>query len=390
MKITFSKNGLLYILYTLVFFMPDFIKNIGLDKVEYIFILYFLLLMLSKKYYPQNFIVNIMMFYHVYIFLITLLNGGSLDFIFIFIKNVAYIMIFDFMISKKKEEVLSCIMGILLLYCTIDLLSLIIYPDGIYQTELVWNQWSTSVNAIWFFGGKNGRWFYYAIVINIVLYKHCINKSKRLSRCFLLAAVASVLSAYLEQSATSIVVLIIMSIGIYIALNNQKFISIRFEILPMIIAYFIMQICIFFGQTFFLTYFVQSILHRSMTFSNRTFIWAKAIMEFLKNPILGKGYIGYLEAREIFGSLTYNHAHNQWLQVLLNGGVSLFLVFLYMFINIAKNINKVNNQAKRIGLSLVLLSVLINMIFEVPFTNAASWIILYLINSMAKGLKKSN
>ena len=146
-----------------------------------------------------------------------------------------------------------------------------------------------------------------------------------------------------------------------------------------LIVYFVILILILTGSTFFLRYIVESVFHKTITFSNRTIVWQRVILQIIDRPIFGSGYINYQVARDLLGSLTYNHAHNQWLQILWNGGLCLLLIFLIFIYEIAHKINSIHNKRKCLGVSLIFLAVLINMIFEVHFGLLPIWVLLYII-----------
>lgn len=90
----------------------------------------------------------------------------------------------------------------------------------------------------------------------------------------------------------------------------------------------------------FVQFFVEKILHKTITFTGRTEIWAKAIIAFRKSPIVGYG-VGAQVVTYING-INVNE-HNQILHILIEGGVVALILFILSVIIFIKNIRLIQN-----------------------------------------------
>lgn len=76
-------------------------------------------------------------------------------------------------------------------------------------------------------------------------------------------------------------------------------------------------------------YIVVDVLHKDLTFTNRTYMWEAGINLFLKSPIWGWGYPDSNWYRANMESLAIG-PHNFLLSILVNGGVLLFFLYVYI------------------------------------------------------------
>ena len=86
------------------------------------------------------------------------------------------------------------------------------------------------------------------------------------------------------------------------------------------------------------------LFNKGTTLSGRTVIWSEAISKIAKSPILG---YGTLEEGAFFKVGTYTwYAHNQYLDLWLQGGI----LCLFMFMAIVIFLNKTNKSSCKIGM----------------------------------------
>ncbi len=76
-------------------------------------------------------------------------------------------------------------------------------------------------------------------------------------------------------------------------------------------------------------FFIEGVLHKGLSFTGRTDIWDKAIAMFLKSPFLGYGIAQSGKVYRI-SKHKYYHAHNVFLEILVEGGVFSLTAFLLM------------------------------------------------------------
>ncbi len=91
--------------------------------------------------------------------------------------------------------------------------------------------------------------------------------------------------------------------------------------------------------------FIEKILGRSTTFTNRIFIWAKAIQSIAEKPIIGHGYRPVLVLDSGFQAI---HAHNQLLQVLNARGIIGMVLFALFHVILCIKVDKSRNTFERL------------------------------------------
>lgn len=81
----------------------------------------------------------------------------------------------------------------------------------------------------------------------------------------------------------------------------------------------------------------------------------------------------------VLGSLSFNQAHNEWLQCLWQGGIILFVILVLLLITIAGKINRIQHRNLRFMCCMFFISVFIEMAFEVWLGLVFTWLMLLLI-----------
>jgi len=76
-------------------------------------------------------------------------------------------------------------------------------------------------------------------------------------------------------------------------------------------------------------FFIEKVLHKSVTFTDRTYIWSEAIRMIKEKPFIGHGFRPEVHANNQYGTI-FIHSHNQLLQRLnATGVIGLLLFFVF-------------------------------------------------------------
>ena len=132
-------------------------------------------------------------------------------------------------------------------------------------------------------------------------------------------------------------------------------------------------------MTGFLGSIVHTLFNKDLTFSNRTIAWGNAVTNIMQRPFTGTGILTSNEMKSVLGSLSFNQAHNEWLQCLWQGGIILFVILVLLLITIARKINRIQNRNLRFMCCMFFISVFIEMAFEVWLGIVFTWLMLLLI-----------
>ena len=367
MKTRVSTLNLLFFIYSFFMIWPVYFSNIFIIILNNLLAVVGVLFLVSKKYIPQK-LINVFALYYVVLIGITFYSHtdmATINIITSYSKLVVYLMVVDYMFTKLNSRAVEILYIVISILVFIDIISLILFPKGLLQTEYVWTQWTTTYDPVWFLGSNNNRIFYYIIlnILTIWKYNEKLLTKRRVFFVFFIETVA----ICIERSSTSIVAMLLMDIAVCLFIVKKRFTKIRVNIYMAI--YIIFEIILIAGSILFLKSLVGSIFHKDLTFSGRTIIWQQILFMIAQKPFFGWGYVGGEKMSTILGSQVFTSAHNQWLNFLFQGGIVLFSVALILFIIEISTIKRQKNNKNVFITTFFLISLLIEMLFEAQFNS---------------------
>lgn len=319
---------------------------------------YLLLYTLRKKLVNYQ-LIFIFTLYYGFLFFSTILNSGSIGDWFQEVLTTYLVILWMHTASQKGAK--PCLRMLMLVFeflIYVNMVTVLLYPSGLYQ----------SVDAVvsarygWFLGHQSLFSMYAGPAICVAAMR-LNNEDSILQKVrSLLLIVACVVQTFILGSANNLICLLVIALGtVIMSVFNMKEFPIKTAFIG--VATLVLVICVF-QATSFMEPFVVNYLHRSMTFTDRTFIWEKAIIYIKDNFFLGCGVQNDEMMRTILG---VGHAHNQYLQCFLIGGVFLLGTFIAICYKAFNNIRPyAYTFAGRVMVSTVV-ALLIQMIFEVYF-----------------------
>ncbi len=282
-----------------------------------------------KKYYLQIIVLQCL-------FLSTLLiamfvNGDSARSIIYFVRTYIPIITFIIMLNRVKDnrrnDFITVIHHIIMLYVYLNGLLLLLFPNGIFQsyTERVdvagWKLYQRC-NLL----GVDNRLcivFISAIVICEIYYS--INKLSFVTKW--IGYGVMLLQEVFVWSGSGILALslmIILVIIIQYKKEKPKLEFIQYQNAVIVYLLFFVSICLL-NMVSLWAPIIVGFLGKDMTFTNRTYIWEIAIKQILKSPIIG---YGKCDTRDyILFAGYYWYAHNLILDIILQGGIIALLSF---------------------------------------------------------------
>ena len=120
--------------------------------------------------------------------------------------------------------------------------------------------------------------------------------------------------------------------------------------------------------------FVVNVLHKSITFSGRTYLWEHGLNMIKKSPLLGYGGY-YVEGRSYLSNFRLYPVHTTYLQILVDGGLILFSQFMYIIIRTFKKLN----QYKKNNISQIFLAGLIGIGMSYTFEQSGLYHLMIII-----------
>ena len=375
-------STLFMIIYCFVMFVPSYFSNVGIKLLSNLMMIAAAFFLIRHKYKPNKFIVltGIYMLYLIVITYINRTNAADIHLIISHCKIFLFLSVFDYMLKNKQENTVNIMFYILLLFVCLDFFSIILFPNGLYQTSLIWNEWTTSYEAQWIYGNKNNRIYWYIMLLMTAWERYVIKGKSR--ACPTVIAIGTIVTMMLVKSSTATTVAILVSIykkkEIRFSINSYLLVGICTVVTILILA----------GSTGFLKIVVEGIFHKDMTFSNRSQVWQQVLLLIAQKPFWGWGIVNDKTATGLLGSLTYVNAHNQFLNCFWQGGIVLICILGGIILCTARNINAIVSDRYKLVFECVLVGLMIDMMFEVIMGTTATWGCLLLLNSIHLFLKK--
>lgn len=161
---------------------------------------------------------------------------------------------------------------------------------------------------------------------------------------------------------------------------------IKYKTLIYIAASIFILICVF--QIVLFSGFIENFLHKSLTFTGRTYLWSQALDRFKGSWLYGYGVYTSLDViYTIPGKLALYSAHNMILQFASWGGIILLISFIGILFS-ARRIYQIFYGCKYLWLSIF--SILIFFMFETLTAVPLFWISLSLLQNMNVFIKESS
>lgn len=261
----------------------------------------------------------------------TLIHSGSITKYFGFVfDSLGIVYVIKNICSKYREYFFLALRLLIRLIIYLNLFLLLIFPDGIFVGH------SMNMAVRYNFLGMDNQAA--AIIITFMAILIALDKlDKRSSMLILLDVIAIITSLMLLWCATAIVGgMVFISILCYRRFLKGT-ISLKTGLILITIAFFLI---VFFRIYELMSFIIVDVLGKNMGLSGRIELWSSAIRTWLEYPVLGHG-IQQTELLVYFSIMNdYRHAHNQFLQILINGGVVYMLAFIYMLIRVERKIDK--------------------------------------------------
>lgn len=264
----------------------------------------------------------------------SLLRTTDIFFYLIKIMSKPYLIVLFIDSNFNNEDKMNSILEIwkkyLSLICIIDLITIIIFPNGMYKDN------NYSIN--WFLGYKTARMVYswaLLFIISYIEYNKTKNNKEKLSKSTIFIFIICIYSAFMSQASAASTALLLYSVLIYITnLSNRhnnklyNFLSPKKILIYCGIIYFLVMSI---ESNPYIQNFVISVFNKSTTLSNRTGIWKNCISFYMQSPIFGKGIFTTTEYIEISKYFLGTNAHNFLLTLLISGGFIGLILYTRMF-----------------------------------------------------------
>ena len=228
------------------------------------------------------------------------------------------------------------------LYIYLNVLTQILYPNGIYMT-------GSGNGACWFLGYDNWWFiiFYAAFFFAILHYKITGSFIRSIILIFIIHV-----STLITMSGVLLFGVLFMDLMLITGLYKAKIINFK----TICLAALIVNIMLIFSYSSGLVFYIVNLLKRPIaTLLVRNRIWNITLQEISKSWILGVGRPSPQYRIGLYGLTAGVNAHNMWLEILYESGLIGGIVFFLILFMAGKGINKASDsEAKQLILICIL------------------------------------
>lgn len=328
MKINLYNNKYLVGFMLLIFVMPAYFLRIPIALAIYRYLgfacLIILLLFAIKDRKISASFIWIYGFFGMSL-LATLINRGD---VWLFIcenyASFALCILFALMLDKNPKALLSAT-KVLDIYVYINLLTMLIFPKGIY---IVTNE------PHWFLGYKNilSRIMLPIICLALVRAYYFFGRIKLSTVILIVCAAATIIIAGSVTALIGFAVFALFLILFHSKTTLPKIFSLFTGLFVTAAAFLVL---ILFNVQNYFSFIIETVLGRDLTLTNRIAVWQMALNKISHKLIAGYGYLSGNQYVEMFGRDTYTHPHNYYLYILMTGGILLAIILImgYFYAN---------------------------------------------------------
>ena len=304
---------------------------------------YFLL----KRSKIDKFILFIILFYFSLLFSTFYFSLSYANLIFEFVSILSWIVLFKINMFDNKDSFLTTLENIFLILLLINFVTIILFPGGFYLN-------SSGYSGNYFLGYDNNliTYIFPALALS---FTNSLNRNGKIGIKSIFLTVISFFSIIFTWSVTGVVSMFIMIVLFSMYTIKKKDFPIK--------KYIVVALSLFIGIVFLrfqniFSFIIEGWLKKDLTFTGRTYIWDIFINEIKKSILIGHGVV---DNKYLIYTLNAGHAHNYFLQILYQGGIVTFSMFLGFFFSA---INKVKNCNEKKYVGIVIFAYLISFIFE--------------------------
>ena len=312
----------------LVILEPMYLSNIaGIDVIYNVMKIIVALIVLSL-YLGRgqiSYISIMILFYHLYLILRTVQNNGDIKSSLVQSATfIAFCLLLEMVLKENAAWIYNILLPILEVYVYINFITVIVFPDGLYSTYLFENNYFLG------YDNQNINFILPAMALSLLNYYRLRSQWIR-TLCLLTTSVLTVLFTW--SGASLVIVSGFVVFAVFRKMLNTKFFNLRTYLVINVVCFWLLVIVRI--QNYF-SYFIETILEKSLTLTGRTILWDITLAYIKRNPVLGYG-IETTVVRGLKNGKGANHpfslhAHDRILEILYRGGIILLVIQIIILI----------------------------------------------------------
>lgn len=289
--------------------------------------------------------------YFLYIIIITIIETGGIgDGLRKMFGAPCLFLLIDYWMRVNKNELLKTMLHISFIE---ELLNLLLWNVKVFSGD----QYLLGIRTYFPLFGVFG------IYVALLCMEFGISGTKRIG---MLTIAMAILSNFITWSSTGVVAIVII-MGMLFFVKHEKLERIVDicdckKLIPIGVALNVGVV--FFNVQYYFSFIISNVLGESLMLNGRSIIWDSAIKLIKEKLIFGYGVYGvYIPLPDWWGT-SYNYAHNQILQFLLDGGLIATILFGLLIVISGRNIDASRNYIIGKISAIVMFSCLLMMISE--------------------------
>ena len=352
-------------------------------KIKYICIAFALLVVIKKRVVEVNTLFMQVVVFCTALISITILKGTDiLSAVKLSVDMLFPVLWASILLAMNGRRFIRFLTRYYTTIAALNFVLIVLFPQGIVKT--------TSVNAVNLLGDDNKMFFTLICGLGISLYynQKYGNKRKVASAAYILVYFSSLIKIWAATGIVSMtIVLLIWYFDCHTEMAKRIF-TLRNIVIAVGLFFYFAVFSNVFQQGIFADFMVN-VLHKNVTFSARTTLWAQAIPKILASPLFGYGYgvdtiyaFSFTGAQGVLGGFS---CHDGYLRLLLEGGFFLLILYALIYIRLYRSIKVtwVMNQESHI-LVFCLAGFLIACIFEAEYMSFLQMVVLEIIYKNGK------
>lgn len=353
--------NLFLVLLILPFFEPTYISVnfsklhslINLWKIGNLFIV---LLIYIKNMKISKYMIGILLYEFIVIFSTCINTSGNLNLAILdAISIIGICMILEYELTLKPKRILGILEIVFILLITINFISILKYPNGLYATERYKNNWVLGYDNVHIVT------FIPALMISMI---NGYFKGDKLTLKFLYLLTICSLSVFICWSGNSLVAIILFDLFIIfknrIIHNSNIFNYTNYLIVH--ISLFVSIVILRLQKIF--SWLVVDILHKNLTFTGRTYIWDSTLELISRRKVIGYGVETSFIRTFKLGNKNATHAHNHILEIVYKSGIIGMIIYMYILYIVGKSLNYYKKNIISAIISFSILIFFIMMLIE--------------------------
>jgi len=319
-----KKRMFLYLMILAFLIVPDYFQT--LDNVNTILKLITVFLFVCLLFFTvvnkriNFFIIFCFLFFLWRMFSSYYLSNGVLD-IDNSIRIMSLVLLINLSIKKHARTILSALSLVFSTYIIINLITLLLYPYGLYLD----NPREGQFRSAWLLGIDN-QFAYFIIPGIVIVILSSLYTYKKITIKTWFVIIAAGITMFKVFSATGLVTILFVLGSVLLYLRKKSKLRLTF-VISSIVYVVVWLLLVPFNSIDVFQSIIVDILGKDLTLSGRTRIWS-VVLGVIPDSL----WYGYGINIRVLVSKTYFVAHNMLLQITLESGIIGLFLFLFCII----------------------------------------------------------